>query len=556
MPAVTSRSEAASGTRRRLPGPKTLLAIASALNASGWRATGFTTTGACIIRSYHGSEPFAEVELARHPMGRADHVGVALPPTVIVLDVDHKSGTRPGWQHLEAAEAAYGPLPRTAMQCTLTGGAHLLFRLPPGASEKRLRAQVHLPDGAKTYIDILRPTHRYARVHDLDMWISLRVEDIPELPAEWLYGIAKAPTGLTKGQIASRPAQPTTTFLELCDEIEVEVEGHRNARLFANAARAFTLGYTDPLCQDSLRSAARRCGLDVEEVERTLKSAWSRAASEWRPVGDWLTTVEESLKGLTKAKRRRLRSAALEVAARYLSHPADTWLAISSRDMAEALGVSVQLGADCLTWLYEHQLLRTRDGASKFDAREYRIAPKSDTSSLSSSDPVSSFGAPFGFSTIEGGRAAVLLRHPGFQRMGGQLRSLPTLPGSAAEVLACLEVGPMSVRELASHTGYSRQTIAKAVKVLDSACLVDVEQKTIRPLFEGSCIQALDQWAAFHHLEVRPRERERRHRHQRFHYGQHELMTRGVPLQGTRDDLSGRRPRPSQGRGSGETSLL
>lgn len=537
MPAVTRTSEDPSGSREPLPTPETLLDIAIALNAAGWRATGFTTDGPCIIKGYHGSDPFTEIELSRHPISSAGHVGVALPPSLIILDVDHKSGTRPGWKHLEAAEAAYGPLPMTAMQGTPTGGAHLLFRLPPGVSETRLRAKVHLPDGMRTDIDILRPTNRYARVYDLDMWINLRVEDIPELPPEWLQGLVKTASGMKKAQIASPGSQHTPTFWELCDEIASQEEGHRNSTLFANAARAFTLGYTDPSCQESLRSAALRSGLSSDEVERTLESAWSRAENEWRPVGDWLREVEKGLEGMTKAKRRRLRSAALEVAARCLTHPGGTWVAISSRDMAEALGVSVQLAADCLTWLYECQLLRVRDGVGRFDAREYRIAQKLDTSSLFSSDPVSSFGASFGFSTIEGGRASVLLRHPAFQRMGGGLSHLPTLPGSAAEVLAHLEAGPMSARELADKTGYSRQTIGKTLKLLDSESLVDVRGKVILPLFEGSCTQSLDHWAAFHHLDSRPVERERRHRHQRFQYGQHQLVTKGVPLQGTRGRL-------------------
>ncbi len=537
MPAVTKASTKPHTPIGHIVEVEELWAIAEALNAAGWRATGFMANGACIIKGYQGSEPFSPEELARHPMEKADHLGIILPPPVIALDVDHKDGRQAGWRDLEECEASYGPLPAGPRQSTRSGGAHLPFRLPLDINEKTLRAHVVLPNLSKASIDILRPTHRYVRVYDPAMWIDLTRDKLPELPAQWLRGLVKAPTTFRGAQIASGPDQRTPTFLELCADIRSAEEGHRNSTLFANAARAFTLGYTDPASLDSLRSAAHRTGLDHPEVERTLESAWSRVENEWKPIGNWLTSVERSLEGLTKARRRRLRSAALEVAARCLAHPPDTWLAISSRDMAEALGVSVQVGAGCLSWLHEHQLLRVRDGARKFDAREYRIAPKLDTSSLSSSDPVSSFGARCGFSGLTGSRSAVLLRHPAFQRMGGELSHLPTLPGSSAEILACLEDGPTSARELVERTGYARQTVAKAIKVLDSACLVDVRQQVIWPLFQGSCIHALDQWAAFHRLDTRPAERKRRHRHQRFEFGQHELMARGVPLQGSNGKL-------------------
>ena len=59
------------------------------------------------------------------------NIGWAVPETMMVLDIDLKSGTN-GFASLEALEKQYGALPRGPIQETPSGGNHLIFTLPEG----------------------------------------------------------------------------------------------------------------------------------------------------------------------------------------------------------------------------------------------------------------------------------------------------------------------------------------------------------------------------------------------------------------------------------------
>lgn len=139
------------------------------------------------------------------------NIGLRLPPGVIGLDVDQyaKDGTtKVGGASLAALEAKYGALPPTWITSARTDGVSgiRLYRVPTHDAEGR---EINWPGEAGPNIEIIQTGHRYALVWPsvnpeaggaMYQWFAYNwatvchcppeLDEIPELPAAWVTGLA------------------------------------------------------------------------------------------------------------------------------------------------------------------------------------------------------------------------------------------------------------------------------------------------------------------------------------------------------------------------------
>jgi hypothetical protein len=105
------------------------------------------------IRGYFGAEPFGRATIETWPWARAQQLGWALPPGIVLLDIDVKAG-KVGLDHLAQLQLAVGRLPDTAQQASPSGGRHLLFRLPRPVRHLHGRVPLLPADGNSRLADI------------------------------------------------------------------------------------------------------------------------------------------------------------------------------------------------------------------------------------------------------------------------------------------------------------------------------------------------------------------------------------------------------------------
>ena len=509
-----------------------LLRDALRLTRAGYRVFPVDVNGTPMFSRYHGVRPLSERELRLANWARAAFIGLALRPQFIVLDVDHKDGDKHGWDHLRWLEGAYGSLPTAPSQPTMSAGIHILLRLPSGIGEKTLGKEAVLPDNQPAHIDILRYTHRYARVHSVDMWLNLDWNSVPIIPDSWLRALVKPKR--SRPRDATGSGQPSTLegFPEALQRIVAAPEGSRNSTLSSTSFGLFLRGFTNEADVDAIQEAALRSGLPRAEVKGTLIHAWQAARRRFFPVAAWLSKVEST------AVRQRARSAtrivALTVllAERTLTVPEETWIALSARDAAEFVGVSAGTAHDYLTWLTSEGFIIRTGADQRGLAAMYRIVSNPNTCPPPQEKHVFDFQRPFGASHLRQQYRTELAVAPAFQRMGGALSHKPTLRPSALKVLIALESGAMAFKDLVAKTGLSASSVRRAVTELESCALVSIVDKRVTPEFSGDCEQALGEWSQFHKLEERNDVRRRRHDRERYLYGDYLLVKDGVLVKG------------------------
>lgn len=503
-----------------------------------------------IIKGYHGDMPFSEAELWKQPWRRAESIGVALRTSEVMLDIDHKDGAKAGWDHLIELEEHLGSLPPTARYGTRTGGAHLLFGLPRSGSEDQLSAKLARLNGTGSHIDILRATHRYAVVHDFEFWCQLDPSTVSELPGAWMNWA----TMELQPSACERPISPLSTSLAaLADTVQQASEGERNTILSLCAFRAFCLGYTFDQDLDALREAALLAGLEPGEIEATLMSAREKAWVEWQPVGKWIASVEQELETVSSSKSIRLRALALAFTSHFLLLGRKEWIGMSVRQAEEILGVSHATTAKYLRWFVDRGLLTARRPRARLHAMEYRIPLKNVDTRFEEHEGVSTIFQPFGIRSVPGGNEALLLGHEAFQRMGGSLEALPTLPPSAASVLVALENGASTIRDLTTRSSFHERTIRSTIEKLDSACLVEICGDFVKASYSGDSEIGLSAWSRSKGLGQRLTFRRERIKIQRSGFKEHDSklqllrrhgvqLTAGTPSRGMPEDG---RKRPS-----------
>lgn len=509
-----------------------LLTDALRLTRAGFRVFPVGEEGKPLVSRYHGVKPYREQELRRFVWDRALFVGVTLGPNEVILDVDHKDGDRQGWDHLRWLEGTYGCLPSTYRQETKSSGLHLLFKLPEGVAEKNLAEEILLPDGRPSHIDIVRHSYRYARVFSVNMWLSVDRDAIPSVPATWIQALVKKPRVSSMDHSRSGPPTPSLDFQETLTLIAHTPEGARNSTLSDKAFVMFLRGHTSEPEIAALREAGTTSGLPDVEVHEVLNAALSAAYSRYRPVAHWVERVRDAALRHTPRSASRITALAVVLAEKTLTFPADTWLALGTRDAAERLGLSVGTASSYLTWLRTSGFVESKSTGQRGLAMMYKIVANSNTCPPPQEKQVFVFDRIFGISHLHQRYRTELVTAPAFQRMGGELARKPTLRPSAIKILTSLESGKLSMKELSAETGLSMATVRRAVKELDSCGLVRVSEQQVVPEFEGDCEQALAEWSEFHQLGLRDEVRRKRHDQQRFEYGKYLLWKDGVPIAG------------------------
>lgn len=509
-----------------------LLADALRLTRAGFRVFPVGEKGRPLVSRYHGARPYREQELRRFAWDRVLFVGVALRPNEVILDVDHKDGKRRGWDHLRWLEGTYGSLPSTYRQETKSSGLHVLLGLPNGVAEKSLAMKVVLPDGRPSHIDIVRNSHRYARVYCVEMWLNVDRDAIPLVPAPWIPALVKKPKVSGKDHSRSGPPTPSLDFHQALTLIAQTPEGARNSTLSEKAFVMFLRGHTSGTEIAALRDAGIASGLTDVEVHEVLTAALSAAYSRYRPVAHWVERVTATAQRHKPRSADRITSLAVVLAEKTLTFPVDTWLALGTRDAGERLGLSLSTASSYLTWLRTSGFVESKSTGQRGLAMMYKIVANSNTCPPPQEKQVFEFDHVFGISHLHRQYRTGLVTAPAFQRMGGELANKPTLRPSAIKILTSLESGQLSMKELITETGLSKATVRRAVKELDSCGLVRVSGQQVIPEFEGDCEQALAEWSEFHQLGLRDEVRRKRHDQQRFEYGKYLLWKDGVPVAG------------------------
>lgn len=174
------------------------------------------------------------------------------PEGVVILDVDPRNG---GTDSLAALEMEHGLLPRTLTARTGGDGLHFWF-VGPTRRGKLGDAWPGLDVKTHTGYVVLPPSvHASGRAYE---WLDLR--DAAATP-NWLHALLNPPR---KSVSHGRTVHPAHLVAHVANATD-----NRNNRLYWAACRIVEQG-GDPAV---LTDAGTSCGLDRDEVEKTLASA-------------------------------------------------------------------------------------------------------------------------------------------------------------------------------------------------------------------------------------------------------------------------------------------
>lgn len=209
--------------------------------AEGWQAATLADTSALLT-----ANPGA-------------NLGIAVPPGLVVLDVDVKNGTD-GFAVLKAFEFEHGPLPPTLRAKTASGGAHLWFKVQPGVNipnRAGIAPGLDVRSGGKGFVVVAPSTINGARYE----W-----ENFGE-------PIADAPEGLLRAMLARKPAETEATGEGEPPHVP---QGQRNNVLFERASTMRAAGLSAAVILAALSELNREScvpPLDLEEVRTIAESA-------------------------------------------------------------------------------------------------------------------------------------------------------------------------------------------------------------------------------------------------------------------------------------------
>lgn len=213
------------------------------------------------------------------------NVGIATgePSGIAVIDVDDIDS-------LAELEASDGPLPATLTAETGGGGLHLVYRRPTGGvrnSASKLAPGIDIR-GDGGYIVAPPSIHSSGRHY---RWAThdVPIGDWPSWVAERLSPAATNGHAAAQRTVAERAgdvgedvadAWGRTVLVGELETIRAATPGSRNDSLFRGACNVFEAvkgqHVDERAAWDWLRTAAVDIGLDADESERTLESAWTR----------------------------------------------------------------------------------------------------------------------------------------------------------------------------------------------------------------------------------------------------------------------------------------
>ena len=216
-----------------------------------------------LVPSGHKHATTDPATIDRWWAGEEWNVGIAIPPGVLVLDVDPRDG---GDRTLAALEAQHEPLPRTWRVATGGDGQHHFFKLPPDitVSAPRLTKGLDLKSSPGGYV--VAPPSRHASGRSYT-WITNPNEvDLAPVP-RWLL------------DMSLEHREPKAAFSAYYGGEQVVSEGGRNTTLTSIFGHLLGCRVDAILAADLVRSHnAHRCKppLDDDEVEQMLGSIASR----------------------------------------------------------------------------------------------------------------------------------------------------------------------------------------------------------------------------------------------------------------------------------------
>jgi hypothetical protein len=221
-----------------------------------------------------------------HPKGHRYAIGRAVEP--IVLD-------RPGLDALlERLEGEFGAETKRYRILYRFSGLRKGKPAEPGRLHERVRRLKHALASELVTVEDLESAakeagwgHEWGRVYAEAM--AVPAPKPPREKRERRGGGGGGGGGHRWVEIAG------STIDELCLDMAGTPPGARNATLFETAMRARWLGFDSAEDRKRIGQAAFDGGLEDEEIERTLESAWRRPAG-----GAWASPVEEVKKPLPK----------------------------------------------------------------------------------------------------------------------------------------------------------------------------------------------------------------------------------------------------------------
>ena len=432
-----------------------------------------------------------------------------------MLDVDVKSGQQ-GMAHLRGLELLVCPLPPTRSQATPSGGRHLVYRLP--RSVARLASRVAFPNGDQADIDILHSGNRFLVEYDE----LLFDHDIAVLPEAWVPLLEKRRVSRVNRQ-QSYAGTKAGAGLDALDRLPQAKEGTRNRTLYEVVLDLWLRGLWGENA-DVVRQQALDTGLDAAEVDKTIASALGAGACEAEKRASrcqaWIHAARQET-NRREARNKPIVHAAAAAVAEVAKHHGEPF-SMSVRKLAERIGVGSGTAARILLRLREWGLLQRAAVWQDSRANRYQLTfPENctnwDSHAVHGSVDVpndvhgSSEGknerakCPIGNRHGGGvylsqhedfGRDTALLEHAAFVRR----KDTVTLPKSCHPVLCALSAGSETVKELAGTTDLAPSTVRRALHILESAGLVDVDYDARRmhkaSLVDPDLPSALDRWAA------------------------------------------------------------
>ena len=201
---------------------------------------------------------------------------------LVVVDLDVKNDKDgPGnWDNYLQSKGA--DLPQTWTVRTRSGGQHRYYRVPEGADYRDSAGVVAEGvdvRGTGGYV-VAPPTPGYEFLAELDGSV------LPELPVGVLPE-KRTPETSTKPRDKRNPQYARAAFASGLADIALSMEGQRNDTLFKVAVRAAEFVADNLLDEEEVREAlwekAVQSGLDTDEIEQTVDSAFAKVAREAHP---------------------------------------------------------------------------------------------------------------------------------------------------------------------------------------------------------------------------------------------------------------------------------
>jgi hypothetical protein len=334
------------------------------------------------MTGYHGYSPYSHAEIDAMPWRMASHVGAALPPGLIAIDIDVSSG-KLGRDQLQTLERLHGPLPETLAQTTPSAGEHRVFALPTTPDDAKLRSHPAM-EGVATkfvHIDLIHAKHRFMTIYEPEKfaegWTRAAV-----VPSAWLPALTRQ-AGVRHSMSSTVPEYRGAHELlrgRVASMAQVP-EGYRNETLFgiaADLARFCGVGTASEL---ELRRAALDSGLDPAEVGHSMAQGFTAGARQREPFDLWMAQHRRAICGIGPRTRFLVEAAMMHIA-RTLIVSGRTWNEdgeivgyFSGRSLAHALGVGAGTAQRVLTTMLQLGILqKVNPGAIKGRAAtEYRL---------------------------------------------------------------------------------------------------------------------------------------------------------------------------------------